>query len=103
MCRVPLLAFTSPPRVCTRLVLLVLQFAYKYGTSEVPRAWSRYTSGTSANKKAEHAGSGANTVPLGEDAAGGEGVRAALKKKNKAREPKAEEGAWVEGVYSFQK
>lgn len=42
-----------------------LQFAYKYG-SDGPRAWSKYTAGTSAHGKLQaREDTGANAIPLG--------------------------------------
>lgn len=82
------------------------QFAFKYGTAqEALRAWSKYTSGTSANKKAAQAGagasSGANAQPLGAAAGAAEGEGGAKKardrKKNKGQEPRLEEGG-AQGV-----
>ncbi|GAB4818001.1 hypothetical protein N2152v2_005047 [Parachlorella kessleri] len=81
---------------------LLVEFAYKFGTSEAPRAWSRYTSGTSANKatvaKSQGTGaSGANLLPLGGTEAGagrGEGggeERKEKKKRKGSKEPKPEE------------
>jgi RNA recognition motif-containing protein len=56
---------------------LEVEFAYKYGAADLKKqAWSKYTEGTSANKRLQ--GTGANTVPLAErDAA------ALMKKKAK--------------------
>lgn len=70
---------------------LVVEFAFKYGNAEVPRAWSKYTPGTSANRMAAQAGSGANTVPLKKPSA--EGGEADMKKRNKKKPavPKPEE------------
>lgn len=69
-----------------------VQFAYKFGAGEGQRAWSKYTAGTSANKRmTAPEKTGANGVPLGE---GGEGGGAAGKKgrKGKTKEPLPEEG-----------
>ena len=50
----------SPPRAPAPL-----QFAYKYG-SDGPRAWSKYTAGTSAHGKLQaREDTGANAIPLG--------------------------------------
>lgn len=40
---------------------LLVEFAYQYGTQEAPRAWSKYTKGTSANIKVA---TGANDTPV---------------------------------------
>ena len=80
--RHPLLwASSSPPTAHLPLSLplsspWLLQFAYKFGSSEAPRAWSKYTAGTSANRKAvEPEKTGANVVPLGEGGDGKKGPR----------------------------
>jgi multiple RNA-binding domain-containing protein 1 len=41
---------------------LVVEFAYKYGSTDGPRAWSKYTPGTSAHIK--KVATGANDVPV---------------------------------------
>ena len=66
------------------------QFAYKMGAAEAPRAWSKYTAGTSANKKvAAPETTGGNAVPLG---AGEDGQAGSMKKKKGKKEPAPEEG-----------
>ncbi|EFN59301.1 hypothetical protein CHLNCDRAFT_19359, partial [Chlorella variabilis] len=50
---------------------LAVEFAYKFGSGEAPRAWSKYTEGTSAHKRlTAPPQTGANDVPLGEGAKG---------------------------------
>lgn len=74
------------------------QFAYKFGGSEAPRAWSKYTAGTSANKRlTAPEKTGANSLPLGGAGEGG-GAEAGKKgKKGKKKEALPEEGehGWV--------
>ncbi|PRW58148.1 Multiple RNA-binding domain-containing 1 [Chlorella sorokiniana] len=69
---------------------LAVEFAYKAGTGAAPRAWSKYTEGTSAHKRlAAPEKTGANAQPLG---AGADGAAAAAGKKGKkGKEPLPEE------------
>ena len=54
------------------------------GSSEAPRAWSKYSAGSSANQRATQAeATGGNTVPLGEAP---EAHKAAAKDKAKAKQ-----------------
>jgi hypothetical protein len=77
--RLPLAAPLAPPPA---------QFAYKFGTTEAPRAWSKYTAGTSAHKRlTEPPKTGANDIPLGDAQHGKKG------RKKKGQEPLPEEGA----------
>jgi multiple RNA-binding domain-containing protein 1 len=65
---------------------LEVEFAFQYGAQEQPRAWSKYTEGSSAHQRLVEA-TGANTVALGK---GKEGEEKG-KKKKKTKEPKPEE------------
>ncbi len=74
---------------------LEVEFAFQYGSQEQPRAWSKYTEGSSAHKRLVEA-TGANTVAIGKGkgtAAGGDDDDDAKgkKKKKKPKEPKPEE------------
>lgn len=66
---------------------LEVEFAFRYGTNEKPRAWSKYTEGTTAHRRMVEA-TGANTMPLGEEKKG---------KVKKKKEPKPEERKSVIG------
>eukprot|EP00887_Chlorella_sp_A99_P005214 scaffold1.g5214.t1 len=86
---------------------LVVEFAFKPGSAEgAPRAWSKYTSGTTANKKAAAAAAataaptGGNQVPLGGKAGGKPGGDAAARqlkssKKKKAMQPRSKQAIWA--------
>ena len=72
------------------------QFAYKAGSGEGPRAWSKYTEGTSAHKRlAAPDKTGANAQPLGAGAGGAAaagGQQQGKKGKKGSKEPLPEEG-----------
>jgi hypothetical protein len=65
---------------------LEIEFAFKYGASERPQAWSKYTEGTSAHRRAVNTATGANNVPVGQT--GKEGV-------NHRNGRKPEEGKYI--------
>jgi multiple RNA-binding domain-containing protein 1 len=69
-------------------VRLEVEYAFQYGAIGAPRAWSRHTSGTSANR-AVVAPTGANNAPLGEPKMT---AREAKKAGKKARQLGPEQG-----------
>ena len=66
---------------------LEVEYAFQYGANEKPRAWSKYTQGTSAHRRLE--ATGANTIALGEKERG---------KGKKKKEPKPEEGQLIDKI-----
>ena len=68
-----------------------VEFAFKYGASEKPRAWSKYSEGTSANKRL----SAANRQKE-EEQDDGEAAKKKTKKKSKKKgdEEQPESGTW---------
>lgn len=89
-CRRACLGTTDPSRPCSPAA--PPQFAYKAGSGAAPRAWSKYTEGTSAHKRlAAPEKTGANAQPLGAGADGAAGQQAG-KKGKKGKDPLPEEG-----------
>jgi hypothetical protein len=75
------------------LSLSIPQFAYKFGSGDAPRAWSKYTAGSSAHAKlGATIMTGANDVPLGAAAGEARKERDSRKEKKKGRGPLEEEG-----------